>query len=105
VNRWGWNAELAVSAGFDRARLLVWRDSGPGRIEYLVAEPVVHTAYADVVADPVPGIWLPRGADRALIEALTPSTTAGEIARLEEALAGERARVDLVLGELLRGRA
>lgn len=98
---YGWRVRIVDEFGHvDLQRVIIYRHVGDqnevirptptGAIEAKRYDPAV-------VADEPMGFLLPRGALDAIAEAIKPGPSQGEVARLEEALTVERARVDALL--------
>ena len=99
-----WKAALVPAVSSDATMLYLWRPAGGGLVEYLSADATLKTA-PEAANVPGAGLSLPRGAYAAIVEALRPDTTSGELVVLRESLKVERDRVDRVLEQrvLFRG--
>lgn len=95
-----WKAHVAwdLVPTMDARRVLVYRPLAADRVEVVTGfeadgRPVTEQLDPAVVHD-FRGLLLPAEAIQALAEAVKPGPSQGEVARLEEALAVERRRVD-----------
>lgn len=82
--------------------LYLWRPAGIGRNEMVTGFSPEGYAILTVIEDDVATspLHLPSGTLAAIAEAVKPGPSSGEIARIEEALRVERARVDQVLDRM-----
>lgn len=93
-----WRASLERSWTHDGSTLHVMESRADGMVGYLCSDGTwkttePHTTFAPEGA----GIFLPWGAAEAIIAALAPDATAGEMSAIREALDVERRRVDAIL--------
>ena len=97
----GWKVALVDDLIADGRRLIIYRHVGPGHVDVITGYtpdsiPIVDRHDPAQVLD-FRGFLMPYDALDALAEALKPGPTAGELARLTDALDVERDRVDRVL--------
>ena len=99
---YGWRAHVQDewATGLDLARVILYRIVGdqrevirPGTTGTIEA----HRSDLGTVMAESAGFLLPRGAIQALVDEVKPGPAHCEVARLEEALAVERGRVDRLL--------
>jgi hypothetical protein len=103
TERHGWRVHIGPDLGSGEDRLYVATgDAHPRRLTRLTAEAVEWEEYVPGVASDFRGLLVPRGVLDAVAEAVKPGPSPGEVARLEEALEVERARVDRLLEWLAR---
>lgn len=100
----GWMAQVDSYGGLMTERLVIARRNGDRSWDYIegflpTGEAVITRTTEDVRLD---GFQIPRGVLRAIAEAVKPGPDSKEVARLEEALKVERARVDQVLDRMWR---
>ena len=93
-----WRATLERSWTHDGSTLHVMESRADGLVNYLCSDGTWKTVDANTAFAPEgAGIFLPWGAAEAIIAALAPEATAGELGALREALKIERTRVDIIL--------
>lgn len=99
---WGWKAH--VHEGPDdwaagTVRVTLYRRDAEGGEQIVGFDDAAFPITERVIqhAMPKPGFRIPREAVEALAEVVKPGPSQGEVRRLEEALAIERARVDRAL--------
>lgn len=95
VNRW--RVHLEQSWTHDGSTLHVMELRTDRTVSYLCSDGTWKTVEEATVAPSDAGIFLPRDAAQALVAALAPDATAGEMGAIREALEVERRRVDEVL--------
>lgn len=102
MNPLGYQARVVEEFFTGGHRLHIWRRRPDGQVDTLREDGTWTTVDPSIVVPDTAGLRLPAGAWQAICEHATPpGPSAGEVARLEEALAVERSRVDRTLAAFL----